>query len=172
MAEFHRPDGVDITVAERLGQSSGRGIRITVPQNSGAARYAYEVIPTRYGRNPSSTIRIVRTNPVSVSVIGPQGVQADFIVELYEVPNVSQVPQQGSHIEPTGRRIYPVPAEAELSPEQRLFQLTLESLPIVGGLLALAETVYAIRTGGRNLFGGPPLQQEEVELMGLFAGLG
>lgn len=173
-AEIRRPDGVDIAHLP-----SGRRLEIRVPHLSGAARFAYQLLPgapLASGNDPQrlSTIVVVKTPDVSVVSVGPPGPFVDPRLNLYEVPGIAQVPAQGTAIDETALASHALTtwkSRTEYSVQDTLamaaIDVSIGAIPIVGDLVDIAEYVYGIFTGYDRW--GRALTDSDLAVMGMAA---
>ncbi|MCZ7356843.1 MAG: hypothetical protein O8C66_14255 [Candidatus Methanoperedens sp.] len=178
-----RPDGIDI-----IHTASGDVFEITAPSFLGTARFAYELIPANplalsYPKNVS-IIKVVKTpstkffvnrateaqTPKQEVVLGNIEL-ADPILEVYEVPSVTQVPVQGTSIKPVGRQLTTFEA-TYYEPNEQIFAKAITDtaiglIPVVGDLTDIAEFFYGIFEGYDKW--GRPLTGTDLVLMGIGA---
>jgi hypothetical protein len=132
-----RPDGVDIMVTGNPQQ----GLRAFSRQRLGVWPFAYEITSDPHAPT-GQRVRILRcTDPdreTQVMVVGVAhgSTGLPFNWEVYEVPDVTQVPLQGQAVPAIGRRVMTVPAEGYYTPEQQLTMGAMTAIAAVGtGLL-------------------------------------
>ncbi len=170
-----RSDGVDIAHLENRII-----LRITAPQSSESARFAYEVIrgeslQVRHGQ--PTIIRVVKTPSTQVRVFGgtwPGGF-ADPQIEVYNVPEVTDVPSQGQPLmnvvhERGLTRMTRLPASpASETPEHSALLMNLDIaiglLPYFGDIADIEEFLQAAETS-RDRW-GRSVSQTDIQWMGI-----
>ncbi len=154
-----RGDGVDIVHTKHK-----MALRISAPTYSAKARYSYHVdLGTEAGLTTGTPtiVTIVKTPAVEVKMLGVtrSKVVYDFSWRVYEVDDISKVPNQGEKLAKTGTELKSIPAEVSESLEETLGTTAVDTaiglIPIVGDAVDITEFVYGLSTGkdrwGRKL---------------------
>lgn len=164
-------NGVDISHLE-----SHVTLRIRVPSGAADARFAYQVQLGEKGflpRDQPTVVTVTKTRSVEVSLIGMTRGKSptDFLIHVFNVDNIAQVPPQGAALSEQGERTRPVVGELDETLEQTLAMASADTgiglIPVVGELADIAEFAYGLATG-RDRW-GRKVGAVDLAMMGLGA---
>lgn len=177
----------DVTVTSRAGSTdirhleSGLTVRVSVPELSGKAAFAYDVgVPS--GPSGHDSITLVKTPEADVRILGCRvdQVVVDPEIRVYEVADVAAVPAQGTPLTSDtlarleARELTTVPATCDYAPGQvlrmGLTDMAIGTVPVLGDLVDIGEFIYGVATGQDRW--GRPLTRQDIAVLGMGAVIG